>query len=260
MYLDFEMNDKNLEELIHNIGVKHEDIGIKDRGLADRLGKLFAGIYSDFNQGAHAFGMYRGLFIKQANEYPEQDYFAEGDGNKSIPNKIIVHSLFTSSLASLRRIVDESRDWKEYHCIKNLQHRIKNEIKKKIPDNQEVIEWFDGLAEKYEDAKNKIEPLLTYIDDRVAHHNRKWEDKLVKSTALDIGAAFESVNAHNNAFRVFYESGDTGTMIGEGEGHAALFLRVYYGRKRLKSLQNALLEVLGDSPEDRQKALILSRY
>ena len=129
MYLDFEMNDKNLEELIHSIGVKHEDIGIKDRGLADRLGKLFAGIYSDFNQGAHAFGMYRGLFIKQANEYPEQDYFAEGDGNKSIPNKIIVHSLFTSSLASLRRIVDESRDWKKYHCIKNLQHRIKNENK-----------------------------------------------------------------------------------------------------------------------------------
>ena len=49
-------------------------------------------------------------------------------------------------------------------------------------------------------------------------------------------------------------------MIGEGEGHAALFLRIYYGRKRLKSLQNALLEVLGDSPEDLQKALILSRY
>lgn len=262
MYLDFGMNDKDLKELIRNIGVKHDDIGIKDRGLADRLGKLFGGIYSDFNQGAHAFGMYRGLFIKQANEYPEQDYFIKSDGSRSIPNQIIVHSLFTSSLTPLRRIVDESRDWKKCHCIKNLQHKIKNEIKKKIPDNQEVIEWFDGLSEKYEDAKSKIYPALTYIDDRVAHHNRKWEDRLVKTSALKIGEAFKSVNAYNNAFRVFYESGETSTMISEGEKHACLFLSVYYGCKRYNDLRNAVLDldVSGDSPEDLQKAFILARY
>lgn len=260
MYLDFGMNDKDLEELIHNIGVKHADIGIKDLGLADRLGKLFAGLYLDFNQGAHAFGMYRGLFIKQASEYPEQDYFAENGGNKSVPNQIIVHSLFTSSLTSLRRIVDESRDWKECHCIKNLQYKIKNEIKKKIPDNQEVLDWFGGLKEKYEDAKSKIDPILTYIDNRVAHHNRKWNKKLIQSTALEIGAAFESVKAYNNAFRVFYDSGETGTMIGEGERHAALFLRIYYSCQRLNNLKNDLPEILGDSPEDHQKALILSQY
>lgn len=250
MYLDFGMNDKDLEELIHNIGVKHNDIGIKDRGLADRLGKLFAGIYSDFNQGAHAFGMYRGLFIKQASEYPEQDYFIERDGNRSIPNRIIVHSLFTSNLTSLRRIVDESRDWKKCHCIKNLQYKIENEIKEKIPHNQEVIEWFDGLKEKYEDAKRKIDPVLTYIDDRVAHHNRKWDERLIQSTALEIGAAFESVNAYNNAFRVFYESGATSTMIGEGEMHAALFLRVYYSCKRFNDLRNILLDILSNSSAD----------
>ena len=260
MYLDFGMNDKDLEELIHNIGVKHNDIGIKDRGLADRLGELFEGIYSDFNQGAHAFGMYRGLFIKQANEYPEQDYFIESDGNRSTPNRIIVHSLFTSSLTSLRRIVDESRDWKKCHCIKNLQYKIENEIKEKIPDNQEVIKWFDGLTEKYEDAKSKIDPVLTYIDDRVAHHNRKWEGRLVQSSALKIGEAFKSVNVYNNAFKMFYKSAKTGPMVSEGERHARLFLSVYYGCKRLNNLKNDLLEVLGDSPEDLQKALILSRY
>ena len=258
MYLDFGMNDKNLEELINNISVKHEDIGIKDRCLADRLGKLFAGIYSDFNQGAHAFGMYKGLFIKQANEYPEQDYFAEGDGTKSIPNRIIVHSLFTTSLTSLRRIVDESRDWKDCVCIKNLQYKIENEIKRKIPDNQKVIEWFDDLAEKYEDAKGKIAPILTYIDNRVAHHSRNWDKKLIQSTAIEIGAAFESVNAYNNAFRVFYENGEAGTMISEGEGHAALFLRIYYGCKRYSDLRNALIDlnIPANSPEDHQKALI----
>ena len=260
MYLDFGMNDKNLAELIRNIAVRHKDIGIKDESLADRLGELFAGIYSDFNQGAYAFGMFRGLFIKQTNEYPEQDYFTEGEGNKLIPNQMIVHSLFTSSLTSLRRIVDESRDWKKCHCIKNLQHTIKNEIKKKIPDNQEVIEWFDGLAQKYEDAKSKIDPGLTYIDDRVAHHNRKWEDRLVKSSALKVGEAFKSVNAYNNAFRIFYKSGETGTTVSEGERHAHLFLSIYYGCKRLNNLQNDLLKVLGDSPENLQKVLILSRY
>ena len=257
MYLDFEMNDKNLGKLINNIRVKHDDIGIKDRGLADRLGELFAGIYSDFNQGAHAFGMYKGLFIKQANEYPEQDFFVEGTGNKSIPNRIIVHSLFTASLTSLRRIVDESRDWKDCVCIKNLQYKIENEIKMKVPDNQEVIEWFDGLGKKYKDATKKIDPILTYIDNRIAHHSRKWDKKLIQSTAFEIGAAFESVKAYNNAFRVFYENGEAGTMISEGERHAALFLSIYYKCKRHSDLRNAVIDlVLANSPEDHQESLI----
>ena len=260
MYLNLDMSDKDLKELIYNIGVRHKDIGIKDDGLAGRLGKLFEGIYTDFNQGAYAFGMYRGLFIKKANEYPEQDYFIKGVSKLRVPNQIILHSLFTNSLTSLRRIIDESRDWKECHCIKNLQYKIENEIKKKIPNNQEVTEWFDGLAEKYEDAKSKIDPLLTYIDNRVAHHNRKWDAKLIQSTALEIGAAFESVKVYNNAFRVFYNNGKSGTTIDKGEIQAALFLSAYYGCKRLNDLQNALPEVLGDSPENLQKALILSRY
>ena len=248
MYLDFGMNDENLDELIHNIRVRHKDIGIKDDGLADRLGKLFEGIYSDFNQGAYAFGMYRGLFIQKADEYPEQDYFIDGIDKLRVPNQLILHSLFTSSLTSLRRVIDESRDWKKCHCIKNLQWKIKNEIKKKIPGNQEVLEWFDDLSERYENAKNKIEPLLTYIDDRVAHHNRKWNKTLIQSTALEIRAAFESVNAYNNAFRIFYKSGTSGTMIGEGEIHARLFLHVYYGCERYSHLRNAILDALGDSP------------
>lgn len=242
MYLDFEMNDKNLEELINNISVKHEDIGVKDRRLADRLGELFAGIYSDFNQGAHAFGMFKELFIKQANEYPEQDYFADADGTKSIPNRIIVHSLFTTSLLSLRRIVDQSRAWKECFCIKKLQYTIENEIKRKIPDNQEVIKWFDSLAEKYEDAKGKIDPILNYIDNRIAHHGRKWDKKLIRSKAIEIETAFESVNAYNNAFRVFYENGEAATMISEGEQHAAVFLRIYYGSKRYSDLKNVVID------------------
>ena len=238
MYIDFGMSDKNLEELIQNIGAKHKDIGVKDKGLADRLGKLFEGIYSDFNQGAYAFGMYRGLFIKQTDEYPEQDYFIEGVDKLRVPNQIILHSLFTNSLGSLRRIVDESRDWKKCHCIKNLQYKVENEIKEKIPDNQEVIEWFDDLSKKYKNAKKEVRPLLTYIDGRVAHHERKWDKTLIQSTAREIKIAFESVNAYNNAFRVFYESGESGTMIGEGEGHASLFLHVYYGCKRYSDLRN----------------------
>ena len=130
----------------------------------------------------------------------------------------------------------------------------------KIPDNQEVLDWFGDLKEKYEDAKSKIDPVLTYIDNRVAHHNRKWNKKLIRSTARDIETAFESVNAYNNAFRVFYENGETSTMIGDGEIHAGLFLRVYYSCQRLNNLKNDLPEVLGDSPEDLQKAFILSQY
>ena len=256
MYIDFGMNDNDLKGLIHDIDVKHQSISVKDRYLANRLGELFEGIYSDFNQGAHAFGMFKGLFIKKENENPEQDYFAEGAGN-SIPNQIIVHSLFTNSLMSLRRIIDESRDWKKYCCIKNIQYKVENEIKKKIPHNQEVLGWFDILEKKYEDAKSRIEPLLTYIDDRVAHHNRKWDKRLVQSTARDIETAFNSINAYNNAFRVFYNSGESITMIPEGERHAALFLRVYYGCKRYNELRNAVidLEISEDFPEDHQKSL-----
>ena len=82
----------------------------------------------------------------------------------------------------------------------------------------------------------------------------------MQSTALEIRAAFESVNAYNNAFRVFYERGESGTMIGRGEIDAGLFLSVYYSGKRLDNLRNDLQEVLGDSPKDLQKAFILSQY
>lgn len=262
--MDFGMTKENLEELIDSISVKHDDIGIKDQGFASRLGELFERIYSDFNQGSHAFGMFKCLFIKNEREYPEQDYFVKGVSN-SVANQVIVHSLFTSSLTSLRRIIDESRDWKDCFCIKNLQYKVENEIKNKIPQNQEVVEWFDILTKKYEDAKNKIEPILTYIDNRIAHHNRKWDRKLVKSTSRKIETAFESVNAYNNAFRVFYvrvfyESGESGTRIGEGEKHAALFLGVYYGCKRLNAFKNELPQIIGDTNEDVKKSLQILNF
>ena len=259
MYIDFGMDSKDLEVLIHNIGVKHKEIGIRDSVLADRLGKLFEGIYSDFNQGTYTFGMFKRFLIRKEGEDHEQDFFIRGTHDQ-IPNKIIVHSLFINTLLSLRRITDETRAWKKYHCIKKLQYTVQNEIRNKIPQNQEVVKWFDDLEGKYEIAKISIAPLLFYIDERIAHHNRKWDQKLLRSTSRDIETVFESVNAYNNAFKVFYDGRQSGTMISNGEIDTALFLSIYYKCKHLSDLRNELLDVLGDSPEDLRIARILSEY
>ena len=74
MYIDFGMSDKNLEELIQNIGAKHEYIGVKDKGLADRLGKLFEGIYSDFNQGAYTLEYIEVFSLNRQMNILKQDY------------------------------------------------------------------------------------------------------------------------------------------------------------------------------------------
>lgn len=75
------------------------------------------------------------------------------------------------------------------------------------------------------------------------------------SKAREIETAFESVNAYNNAFRVFYEGGESGTLIGEGERYATLLLGVYYGCKRLNAFRNGLPQIIGDTDEDVKKSL-----
>ena len=49
------MDQGQFDDFVSKIDTKHETIGITDKGLAQRLAKLYSDIYCDVNNGAYLF-------------------------------------------------------------------------------------------------------------------------------------------------------------------------------------------------------------
>ena len=235
------MDPKQFAEFVSKIDIKHKTIGIKDKGLAQRLAKLYSDIYCDTNDGSYTFGMYKGfLNCNQTSTDEKFEYFNRGQISFK---RFLIHSVFVNTLCCLRRITDKDN---ETQSITRLKSKVEREIRDQIPNNSEVADWFDSLEQQHTNITNEMQPLLTYIDKRISHFDRNWESKMKTSKIRDIGNIYNLINEYNNTFRRFYERDywqNTMYMISRGEDDAARFISAFHSCERLDDLKTALLEL-----------------
>jgi hypothetical protein len=239
------MIQKQLDALISNIDSKHQRIGIGDRGLATRLGELYSDIYCDANQGSKTFGMYKGLLnYSQKNTSEEYEYFINGPN--SLFNQQLIHSVFVNTLCCVRRITDTDNDTQS---ITRLHTKVEREVKNRIPNNEEVKEWFKELQYQHKKIIAEMDPLLTYIDKRICHYDRNWERKRKLQKIEEIENVYNLINKYENMFRGFYEQNSSQTtMILTGEEDAARFIRIYYESEHLDNVRKIISD-LAKNPE-----------
>lgn len=235
------MDQDQFDDFVSKIDTKHKTIGITDKGLAQRLAKLYSDIYCDVNNGAYTFGMYKGLV--NCNRTSTNEAFKYFIGTQISFNRFVIHSVFVSTLCCLRRITDKD---KETQSITRLKTKVEREIRYRIPNNSEVAGWFKCLEKQHKIIVNKMKPLLTYIDKRVSHFERNWESKMKTSTIKDIGNIYHRIEEYNNTFRMFYEPNRSQStiMISNGENDAARFIRTFYSSKHLDDLRTEIFELL----------------
>ena len=241
MIIKVGMVQEQFDDLVSKIDSKHKTIGIKDKGLVQRLAKLYSDIYCDTNDGSYTFGMYKGLLnCNKTSTDEEFEYFNRGQ----IPFKrCLIHSVFVNTLCCLRRITDKDN---ETQSITRLKTKVEREIRNGISNNNEVVDWFDTLQQKHTIIRNEMEPLLTYIDKRISHFERDWESKMKTSKIRDIGNIYNLINEYNNTFMGFYEPGYSLNImyrISQGEEDAARFISAFHRCERLDDLKTALLEL-----------------
>ena len=247
MILKSSMTQELLDHFISKIDSKHQTIGIKDRGLAPRLGQLYNDIYCDANHGSYTFGMYKGLInYSHRTTKKEYEYFINGQNSLIGFNQHVIHSVFVDTLCCIRRITEKDDDTKS---ITRLQTKIEREIKNRIPKDIEVKKWFKSLQSQYDTIISEMEPLRSYIDKRICHYDRTWESKRKLQKIEEIENVYNLINGYKNTFTGFYEPnrGQT-TMISEGESNAALFIGVYNGNQHLNNLREIILD-LAKNPE-----------
>ena len=242
MILKSSMTQEQLNTLISNIDSKHQVVGINDRDLATRLGQLYNDIYCDSNHGSYTFGMYKGLITyNHSTTEKEYEYFMNGQNSLIGFNRHFIHSVFVDTLCCVRRITDKNTDTQS---ITRLQTTIEREIKNGTPNNVEVKKWFDSLQSQYNTIISEMDSLLSYIDKRICHYERNWEHKRKLQKIEEIENVYNLINVYKNTFRGFYEQHSSQvTMIPEGAGNAALFIKVYYGNKHLENLRKIILDL-----------------
>lgn len=235
------MDQDQFDDFVSKIDTKHEAIGITDKGLAERLAKLYSDIYCDVNDGAYTFGMYKGLV--NCNRTSTDEAFEYFSGTQISFNRRVIHSVFVNTLCSLRRIADKN---KKTQSITGLKTKVERGIRDGAPDNSEVSAWFDCLEQQHTTIRKKMEPLLTYIDKRISHFERNWESKMKTSTIRDIGDIYHRIDQYTNTFRRFYEpsSSPSTILISNGEDDAARFIRTFHSSERLDNLRTAIFELL----------------
>ena len=234
------MVQEQFENLVSIIGAKHKTIGIKDKGLAERLAKLYNDIYCDANNGEYTFGMYKGLL--NCNKMSTDEEFKYFIRRNILFNQFVINSVFVNTLCCLRRITDKGR---KTQSITRLQQIVKCEICDRIP-NDRVVDWFNALEEKHIFIRKAMEPLLTYIDKRISHFDPKWESKMKTSKIRDIGNIYNLINDYNITFRRFYEPNysQISTLISNGETDASHFISTFHSCERLDDLRTSILKLL----------------
>lgn len=241
MILKSDIDQGQFGDFVSKIAAKHEIIGITDKGLAQRLAKLYFDIYCDANNGAYFFGMYKGLVnCNRTSTDEEFEYFI---GTQISLNQFITHSVFVSTLCCLRRITDKNN---KTQSITGLKTKVEREIRDRIPNNSEVKAWFNCLEQQHETILKEMKPLLTYIDKRISHFERNWESKMKTSTIRDISDIYCLINQYNNTFGMFYEPipSRSTALISNGKADAARFIRTFYSSKRLDDLRTEIFELL----------------
>lgn len=235
------MDQGQFDDFVSKIDTKHETIGITEKGLAQRLAKLYSDIYCDTNTGARLFGMYKGLV--NCNRTSTDEEFKYFIGTQISFNQFLTHSVFVSTLCCLRRIADKN---KKTQSITGLKTKVEREIRDRIPDNSEVKAWFNCLEKQHTCIVKEMKPLLIYIDKRISHFERNWESKMKTSTIRDIGNIYHRIDQYTNTFRMFYEPNRSQStkLISDGEDDTARFIRIFYTSKRLDDLKTEILELL----------------
>lgn len=241
MIFESGMNQGQFDDFVSKIDAKHETIGITDKGLAQRLAKLYSDIYCDVNNGAYFFGMYKGLV--NCNRTRTDEEFKYFISTQISFNQFVIHSVFVNTLCCLRRIADKNN---KTQSITGLKTKVEREIRDRIPNNSEVGAWFDSLEKQHRSIKKEMKPLLTYIDKRISHFERNWESKMKTSTIRDIGNIYHCIEQYNNTFSMFYDPipSRSTALISNGEADASRFIKTFYSSKRLDDLKTAILELL----------------
>ena len=241
MIIKADMVQKQFDDLVSKIGTKHKTIEIKDKRLTQRLAELYNDVYCDTNHGSYTFGMYKGLLnCNQTSTDEKFEYFNQGQISFK---RFLIHSVFVNTLCCLRRITDKG---KKTQSITRLQKIVKCEIRDRISNNNEVVDWFNALEQQHTNIRNEMEPLLTYIDKRISHFERDWESKMETSTIRDIGNIYHRIDEYNNTFRMFYNLNRSPStiFISNGENDASSFIRAFYSCERLDDLKTAILKLL----------------
>lgn len=241
MIIKFGMDQEQFDDFVSKIDTKHETIGITDKGLTQRLAKLYSDIYCDVNNGAYLFGMYKGLV--NCNRTSTEEEFKYFISTQISFNQFVIHSVFVNTLCCLRRITDKD---KKTQSITGLKTKVEREIRAKIHNNSEVARWFGCLKKQHKIIICKMKPLLTYIDKRISHFDPNWESKMQTSTIRNIGNIYHYIEQYNNTFSMFYDpipSRPT-TLISNGETDASRFIRTFYSSKRLDDLRPEIFELL----------------
>ena len=238
------MDQGQFDDFVSKIDTKHETIGITDKGLAQRLAKLYCDVYCDVNDGAYTFGMYKGLV--NCNRTSTDKAFEYFSGTQISFNRRVIHSVFVNTLCCLRRITDKDNKRNKTQSITRLRNIVEREIRARIPNNSEVAGWFGCLKKQHKIIICKMKPLLTYIDKRISHFERNWESKMKTSTIRDIGNIYNLIDQYNNTFRMFYEPNRSSStkFISDGEDDAARFIRIFHSSEYLDDLKTAILELL----------------
>ena len=235
------MDQGQFDDFVSKIDTKHEIIGITDKGLAQRLAKLYSDVYCDANDGAYIFGMYKGLV--NCNRTSTDEAFKHFISTQIPFNQSVIHSVFVSTLCCLRRITDKDN---KTQSITGLKTKVEREIRDRIPNNSEVKDWFKCLKKQHKNIEKEMKPLLTYIDKRISHFERNWESKMKTSTIRDIGNIYHCIEQYNNTFSMFYDPipSRSTALISNGEADAACFIRTFYSSKRLDDLRPEIFELL----------------
>ena len=238
------MDQGQFDDFVSKIDTKHETIGITDKGLAQRLAKLYSDIYCDTNTGARLFGMYKGLVnCNRTSTDEEFKYFID---TQISFNRFVIHSVFVNTLCCLRRVTDKDNKRNKTQSITRLRNIVEREIRDQIPNNCKVSGWFKCLEKQHTIIVNEMKPLLTYIDKRISHFERNWESKMKTSTIRDIGNIYHRIDQYNNTFRMFYEPirSRSTIFISNGEDDASRFIRKFHSSEQLDDLKTAILELL----------------
>ena len=244
MIIKFGMDQKQFNDFVSKVDTKHETIGIADKGLVQRLAKLYYDISYDAYNGAYLFGMYKGLV--NCNRTSTDEEFKYFIGTQISFNQFLTHSVFVNTLCCLRRITDKDNKRNKTQSITRLRNIVEREIRDQIPNNCKVAGWFKCLEKQHKTIVNEMEPLSTYIDKRISHFERNWESKMKTSTIRDIGNIYHRIDQYNNTFRIFYEPNrsQSTTFISNGEADAARFIRTFYSSKHLDDLRTEIFELL----------------
>lgn len=240
MIIDSNMVQDQYDELVSKIQVKHKTIEIKDQELAKTLAKLYNDIYCDANSGEYTFGMYKGL--RNCNQRSTEEEFKSFYQGQISFKSFLLHSVFVNTLCCLRRITDNNY---KTQSITRLKTKVKCEIRDRIRDNSEVKDWVDTLEEKHTSIRDKMDPLLTYIDKRISHFDRDWKCKMETSQIRDIGIIYDDINEYIISFRRFYEPNysQIRIFILEGENEASRFIRAFQRCDRLNDFKTELYKL-----------------